>query len=70
MLHFFFKQVIVVAQRWPHTIDSLIDLKAKNNVADNLLKESNNQLQPHCLELFSNKRTLLKRDKELGFTKV
>jgi hypothetical protein len=45
-------------------------LKAKNNVAENLLKESNNQLQAHCLELFSNKRTLLKRDKELGFTKV
>lgn len=66
----FFEQAVIIAQRWLHTIDILTNFRAKFNVAENLLEESNNQSQPYCLELISNKQTLLKRNKELAPTKA
>jgi hypothetical protein len=66
----FFEQAFIVAQRWFHIVNILANFRAKFNVVENLLEESNNQLQAYCLELISNKQTLLNKNKELTPTKA
>jgi hypothetical protein len=40
-------------------------MKFKYNNLDNLLEDTNNQLQAHCLELVNHKQVLQNRDKDL-----
>jgi len=41
-------------------------LRTKCNIVENLLKDTNNQLQASCLELVSHKQALQHRDKALA----
>jgi hypothetical protein len=43
---------------WPQTIDNLANLKNKYNTIENLLEDTNNQLQARCLELVSHKQAM------------
>jgi hypothetical protein len=45
-------------------------LTSKYNAAENLLEDTNNQLQSHCLELVSKKQALQNKDKDLATMKT
>ncbi len=45
-------------------------MKSKYNNVENLLKDTNNQLQAHCSKLVSHKQALLNRDKDLNVVKA
>ncbi len=61
----FFEKVALVAQTWPQTVDILTNLKTKYNYSKSMLKDTNNQLQAHCLKPVSHKQTLQNKDKDL-----
>jgi hypothetical protein len=51
-------------------VDNLADLRSKYNTVENLLKDTNNQLQARCLELINHKQALQKKDKKLVVVKA
>jgi alkylhydroperoxidase/carboxymuconolactone decarboxylase family protein YurZ len=59
-----------VAQTWPQIVNNLANLWTKYNFIENLLENTNNQLQAYCLELVNNKQALQNKDKELATIKV
>jgi hypothetical protein len=59
-----------VAQTWPQIVNNLTNLSTKYNFIESLLKDTNNQLRAHCLELVNNKQALQNKDKELATIKA
>ncbi len=55
---FFFEHVALIVQTWLQIVDSLTNLRSKYNITKSLLKDTNNQLPPHCLKLVNHKQTL------------
>ncbi len=66
----FFEQTTLIAQTWLQKIDNLVNLKSKYNTTNNLLIDTNNQLQAHCLKLVNHKQALQNINKELTVVKA
>jgi hypothetical protein len=54
---------------WFQIVNNLVDLMSKYNNVENLLEDTNNQLQVCCLELVSRKQALLNKYKDLAIVK-
>ncbi len=65
-----FEHATLNAQTWPQTTDNLFDLRSKYNTIGNLLEDTNNQLQVHCLKVVNHKQALQKKNKELVIVKA
>ncbi len=59
------EQAALIVHTWPQTINSLVDLRSKYNNVENMLEDTNNQLQAHCLKLVNNKKALQNKEKNL-----